>query len=76
MAFASVTGEGGRGGSEMRWTIVVRPQRGGAMVVKQLTSLIVPAFSRNLARRLGQQSGDDGDEGGALRDAAISFEWS
>jgi hypothetical protein len=46
-------GEGaGSGQSKMRWTIDVRPQRGGELVVRQLTNLIVPAFSRNLLRRL------------------------
>ena len=36
----------------MRWRVSVRPMRGGAPAVRALTSVIVPAFARALARRL------------------------
>ena len=65
-AAASGGGSGGGEQTEMRWTIEVRPLRGGAgPPVRALTSLIVPAFARRLASRLG------GDADGA----AVSYAW-
>jgi hypothetical protein len=51
--------------TEMTWTVAVRPRRGGAPLVRGLTSLIVPAFARNLAGRLGDAEA-----------AGVSYQWT
>lgn len=51
--------EGGGGGVLMTWRVFVRPLRGGAPVVRALTSLIVPAFARTLASRLDADADAD-----------------
>jgi len=54
------------GVTTMTWRVCVRPQRFGRWAVELLTTLIVPAFARNLAARLG----DDGGGGSDVR-----WEW-
>ena len=43
----------------MTWCVRVRPQRFGRWAIELLTNLIVPAFARNLATRLGDAEGGD-----------------
>ena len=45
--------------------VAVRPRRGGVPLVRGLTSLIVPAFARNLAGRLGDAEA-----------AGVSYQWT
>ena len=55
-AVAFAAGGGGNGDAPttaLTWTVAVRPCRGGAPLVRLLTSTIVPAFTRTLAARLG-----------------------
>ena len=70
VAFAPGGGGGSSGsGSDatttLTWTVAVRPCRGGAPLVRLLTSTIVPAFTRNLAARLGDAEA-----------AEVSFSWA
>jgi len=67
VAFAASGGGNGDAAptTTLTWTVAVRPCRGGAPLVRLLTSTIVPAFTRNLAARLGD-----------AEDAAVSFSWA
>ena len=65
IAFVSALDADGRATSLMTWRVCVRPQRLGGWAVKRLTSLLVSAFTRNLASRLGDSS-----------DADVTSEWS
>ena len=62
VAFTPGGGDGGT--TTMRWTVAARPCRGGAPLVRLLTSTIVPAFARNLAGRLGDAEA-----------AEVTFSW-
>ena len=68
--FSRCENKGGGGDTEMTWRVHVRPMRGGAAVVKALTSVIVPAFSRTLVARrgVGAATGESG--------SVVRCEWS
>lgn len=70
--FSAIDKSSGR--SKMRWTVAVRPQLGGAFVVRQLTSFIIPAFSRNMARRIGLSQQQETTEAEQMQ-TEVTFGW-
>ena len=69
VAFALCEDAGGGACTRMVWRVCVRPQRYGRWAVELLTTLIVPAFARNLAAR---RASDEGRE----VDAGVEWCWS